>query len=197
MPRLFIGIEIPDDVGGRLQSLKTGLKKARWIEPDNYHITLRFIGDIDDAIATDISDLLDRVRKRQFSLTLDGLGVFGGKKPRAVWARVVPNPALSALQMDLEQVCQRAGLKPETRKYTPHITVARLRGSSSVEVADYLSVNGNFYYAAMPVSQFALYSAKPSTGGGPYIVERTFPLSEPLGSAKMVEEPDTTGVEHL
>ncbi|MBZ0216390.1 MAG: RNA 2',3'-cyclic phosphodiesterase, partial [Fimbriimonadaceae bacterium] len=145
----------------------------------------------------DVSDLLDTVRNRRFSMTLDGLGVFGGKRPRAVWARVVPNPELLILQMELEQICQRAGLNPETRKYTPHVTLARLRGSSSMEVAHYLSGNGNFFCANVPVTRFALYSAKPSKGGGPYLIERAYPLSEPSGIAEMLHESGATGVEHI
>ncbi len=179
MPRLFTGIEIPGHIADRLQSLRGGLPGARWIDPENFHVTLRFIGDIDDAAAKDIGDLLASIRRSGFSINLDGLGSFGGKRPRAVWARVAPDGELTALQQEIEQICQRAGLKPETRKYTPHVTLARLRGVSSSEVATYLSHCGDFFCPAISVSRFVLFSAKPSTGGGPYIVEKTYTLSEP------------------
>jgi len=178
MPRLFTGIEIPEAVGFRLENLRGGLRPKRWIDSENYHITLRFIGDIDNDLADDVADLLGSVRRKSFTLTLDGLGAFGGKRPHAVWARVCPSPELLALQAELEQVCQRAGLRPDTRKYTPHITLARVRGLSSADVAHYLSLHGDFYCPDIPVTRFALYSAKPSTGGGPYVIERAYPLSD-------------------
>ena len=177
MPRLFAGIEISSDVAAHLKSLCSGLRNTRWIDPENYHITLRFIGDIDDDTAEDIDNLFGSVRRNCFSLSLDGLGAFGGNRPHAVWARVVPGQPLLTLQGELEQLCQRAGLAPETRKFTPHITLARLRRKTSSEVARYLSLHGDFYFADLPVDRFALYSAKPSTGGGPYVIERTYPLA--------------------
>ena len=179
MPRLFLGVEIPETIAERLQGLRGGLRNGRWVEAENYHVTLRFIGDIDDAMAADIADLLGSVQRQAFSLKLDGLGSFGGKRPRAIWARVGPSSELLALQLELEQICQRAGLPPEARKYTPHLTIARLRGTSSNEVADYLSQNGDLLCSPFEVNRFALYSAKPSIGGGPYIVEQTFALSKP------------------
>ena len=90
MPRLFTALEIPADVGSRSATLRGGLPGARWIDPENYHITLRFIGDIDDALAREIAYLLDQVKRRGFELRIDGLSSFGGRKPRAVIAPIPP-----------------------------------------------------------------------------------------------------------
>jgi 2'-5' RNA ligase len=135
MPRLFTGLEIPSNVAQSLAMMRGGLPGARWIDPENYHLTLRFIGDIDDALAHDIVGLLGRVQRKAFELRLDGLTSFGGRKPRALVATVVPVAPLMELQAEQERLLQRLGLEPEGRKYTPHVTLARLRESSNRQVA--------------------------------------------------------------
>src|SRR5436305_2005304 len=82
MPRLFTGLEIPADIGQTLSSLRGGLPGTRWIDPQNYHVTLRFIGDIDGAAAREISHTLERINRKPFEVALQGLSSFGGKKPR-------------------------------------------------------------------------------------------------------------------
>ncbi|MBM3527745.1 MAG: RNA 2',3'-cyclic phosphodiesterase [Alphaproteobacteria bacterium] len=177
MPRLFTGLEVPADIGQSLSFLRGGLPGARWIDPENYHVTLRFIGDVDDALAHEVADMLDQVRRREFSLQLDGLSSFGGRKPRAVVATIAQTPAMMELQAEHERLMQRMGLEPEGRKYTPHVTLARLRESSSREVADYLTARGGFRTAPFPVSRFVLFSSRSSVGGGPYVVEAAYPLA--------------------
>jgi RNA 2',3'-cyclic 3'-phosphodiesterase len=177
MPRLFTGVEIPPEIGEALGMLRGGLPGARWITPDNYHLTLRFIGDVDDVTAQEVELMLGRVRRGGFNLHLEGLMSFGGRRPRAVVATVAPEPALLEAQAEQERMMQRIGLEPEGRKYTPHVTLARLRDSSSLEVADYLSARGYFRTAAFPVSRFVLFSSRASVGGGPYVVEASYPFS--------------------
>ena len=178
MPRLFTALEIPRHVAESLSMMRGGLPGARWIDPENYHLTLRFIGDIDDAWARDIAGLLGRVQRRPFELRLDGLSSFGGRKPRALVASVTAVPQLLELQAEHERLLQRLGLEPEGRKYTPHVTLARLRDSSNWDVADYLVARGHYRSAPFQVSRFVLFSSRASVGGGPYIVEADYPLAE-------------------
>jgi 2'-5' RNA ligase len=177
MPRLFTGLEIPEKLGESLALLRGGLPGARWIDPENYHLTLRFIGDVDDDIAREVAWMLGKVRRRDFELRLDGLSSFGGRKPRAVVAAVAPSPAVMELQAEHERLMQRVGLEPEGRKYTPHVTLARLRDSSSFEVAEYLSARAAFRSPPFLVSRFVLFSSRASVGGGPYVVEAAYPLA--------------------
>jgi RNA 2',3'-cyclic 3'-phosphodiesterase len=177
MPRLFTGLEIPSDIGQALATLRGGLPGARWINPENYHLTLRFIGDVDDTVAHEVASLLGRVKRGAFDLHLDGLTSFGGRKPRAVVANVAPAQALLDVQAEQERLMQRIGLEPEGRKYTPHVTVARLRESSSRDVAEYLAARGFFRTSPFKVSRFVLFSSRASVGGGPYVVEASYPLS--------------------
>jgi RNA 2',3'-cyclic 3'-phosphodiesterase len=178
MPRLFTALEIPREVGMTLSMLRGGLPGARWIDPENYHVTLRFIGDIDHALAREIADLLNQVRRRRFEVRFNGLHSFGGRKPRAVVATIPVVPALAELQAEQERIMQRVGLEPEGRKFVPHVTLARLRESSSREVADYLATRGLVPAPSFPVERFVLYSSRSSVGGGPYVVEAAYPLAD-------------------
>lgn len=177
MPRLFTGLEIPSETALMLSLLQGGLKGARWIDPENYHITLRFIGDIDDRTADEVVAALERVRRDPIEIRLDGLGSFGTGKPHAVWARVQPTTELSELQAEQERILQRLLLPPERRKYTPHVTLARCRTSSNEEVAKWLSERGAFQAPPFIAARFVLFSAKSSVGGGPYLVEEAYPLA--------------------
>jgi 2'-5' RNA ligase len=138
---------------------------------------LRFIGDVDERTAQEVASMLDQVNRRAFELRLDGLTSFGGRRPRAVVATVAAPPALLELQAEHERLMQRIGLEPEGRKFTPHVTLARLRDSSSRQVADYLAARGPYRSAPFKVGQFVLYSARASVGGGPYVVEAGYPLA--------------------
>src|ERR1700760_678487 len=177
MPRLFTGLEIPAEVGQTLSNLRGGLPGARWIDPENYHLTLRFIGDIDGASANEIASLLWRGDRPPFDVTLQGVSGFGGRKPRAVVANIAPSRPLIELQAELERMMQRIGLDPEGRKFTPHVTLARLRDAAAQDVADYLSVRGYFPTRVFTASRFVLFSSRASTGGGPYVVEDSYALS--------------------
>ncbi|RAI32472.1 RNA 2',3'-cyclic phosphodiesterase [Rhodoplanes serenus] len=179
MPRLFTALEIPPAVRDALAALRGGLPGARWVEPESYHVTLRFLGDIDDAMARDVAAELDGIDRPAFDLALDGLDAFGGRKPRAVFAAVAPNPALVELHAEHERLMRRIGLPAEGRKFSPHVTLARLRDATSRQVADYLALRGGFRAGPFRVERFVLMSSRASVGGGPYVVEADYPLASP------------------
>jgi RNA 2',3'-cyclic 3'-phosphodiesterase len=178
MPRLFTGLEIPLDVGFALSMKRGGLMGARWIDPENYHITLRFIGDVDHKTADEVADSLDLLANSlRFPIRLNQLGTFGGDKPRALFASVEPSEQLTRLQAAQERVLQRAGLAPEGRKFVPHVTLARLRGTAPGEVARFIADAGRFEPLSFAVPRFVLFSSRDSVGGGPYVVEQSYPLA--------------------
>ena len=178
MPRLFTGLEIPADVALALSLKRGGLVGARWIDAEFYHITLRFIGDVDGRTAGEVIDALDRLANSEaFTIKLSHLGAFGGDKPRALFAGVEVNATLTHLQAAQERVLQRLGLEPESRKFTPHVTLARLRGTSPVDLAEFIANAGRFTPLEFPVKRFVLFSSKDSVGGGPYLVEQAYPLA--------------------
>jgi len=176
MPRLFTGLELPEAVVGRLTLVRGGIVGAHWLEPEDFHITLRFIGDVDGSLARDIDETLGDIRKPQAPVVFEALSWFGGDRPRALVAKVKADPALMDLQADQERRLRRIGLEPETRKYTPHVTLARLRGVGQAALADYLAARGALAAESFIAERFVLYSAREGSGGGPYVVEAAYPL---------------------
>lgn len=178
MPRLFTGLEVPYDVQLALSLKRGGLFGARWIDPENYHITLRFIGDVDNHVADEVSYELDRAANFEaFRIRLSHLGTFGGDKPRALYAGVENNEALQHLQASHERVLRRVGLEPEARKFVPHVSLARLRGTSAIDVADFIHHAVHFAPLEFTVRRFVLFSSRNSVGGGPYLVEQSYSLA--------------------
>jgi 2'-5' RNA ligase len=117
------------------------------------------------------------VRRRPFSVRLRGLTALGTRKPHAVVAEVEPATPLMELQAEHERLMQRIGLPAEGRKYTPHVTLARLRSGNPRDIAEYLSVRGGFMADTFEVDRFVLFSSRDSIGGGPYVVEQTYDLA--------------------
>lgn len=182
MLRLFTGLEIPPEVAQQLGLYRGGLPGARWVEPPDHHVTLRFLGDIDHAVAEDVHALLDEARPRApIAITLEGLASFGGDRPRAVYAAVAPSPDLVDLQAEHERIARRAGLEPERRKFTPHVTLARLgRHASPGAVAQYLTQMGIFPRIGFTATRAVLFSARESRGGGPYVIEAAYPFDDTI-----------------
>jgi 2'-5' RNA ligase len=178
MPRLFTGLEIPQAVADSLTRHQSGLRGARWILPADLHITLRFLGDVDATCAEEFHALLEAARPRSpIDVTLDALASFGGDRPRAIIATLAAGPALTALQADHERIAREAGADPERRKFTPHVTLGRLRRDvTAPDVALYLEECGLFTPLRFTATRVALFSARDSTGGGPYVVEAAYPL---------------------
>lgn len=176
MPRLFTGLEIPPEIAQPLAALRGGLPGARWVEPSDYHITLRFLGDVDPRTARDVANYLDDIRGAELKLSIDGLEAFGGEKPRTIFARAAPNQALASLQADHERLMRNLGLPPDSRKFRPHVTLARLRDSSPLDVAQYLASRPLVPSLRFMARRFVLFSSRASVGGGPYVVEAAYPL---------------------
>lgn len=176
MPRLFIALEIPADVATELTLHRGGLSGARWIDTPDYHITLRFLGDVDRRMANDVDHMLSDIGAYPFEVALDALGSFGGDKPRALFARVTPTKALTELQADIERQMRRLGMPAEGRKFVPHVTLARLRDTTPVELAHFLSLHPIVRPIAFTARRVALMSSRDSVGGGPYVLEATYPL---------------------
>lgn len=176
MPRLFTAIEIPEAIRLRLSLLRAPLSGAKWIEPENMHITLRFAGDIDGRTADEFVDFLAGVRARPFAVTIQGVGAFGGRDPRVLWAGVEAGEPLDALYRGNDRAARFAGLEPEGRAFKAHVTLARMRGARQLAVARFLEENGALRVEPFTATRFVLMSARPGTGGGPYVVEAEFPF---------------------
>lgn len=178
MIRLFVGIGLPEDIRARLAGLCGGVPGARWVPAENLHLTLRFIGEVPNGEMEDIHHALATVRTRRFDMTLAGVGHFEtGDQVRALWVRVEKNPELTALQARIESALVRIGLEPEERRFTPHITLSRLRDTPVSRASAFLAHNNMFRAGPIPVESFSLFSSFRQRDGAIYREEAEYPLT--------------------
>jgi 2'-5' RNA ligase len=174
--RLFVALAIPDAVADGLLLIQAGVPGAKWQTREQLHLTLRFIGEVDGHDADAIHDALSGVSAPGFTLALKGVGEFGGKNPRAVWAGIEANDALLHLQRKIETAVQRIGIEAEPRKFTPHVSLARLKGAPRGRVMDYLVDHALYASPAFAVRAFILYSSHLSPNGSLYRAEHSYRL---------------------
>ena len=168
MIRLFVALQIPDDVRQRLVALQGGVPGARWANSDQMHLTLRFIGEVDRPVADDLASALGSVRAGCFPARINGVGRFEQRNSGALWAGVEPKEPLAALAAKVERVCQSVGLEPERRAYHPHITLARWKGRRSREVVSYLERHRGLVSEPWEVDRFILFESRLSRHGAHY-----------------------------
>jgi 2'-5' RNA ligase len=168
MLRLFVGIELPAELRLRLSLLCNGVPGARWVDPGNLHLTLRFIGEVDEGMASDIDAALARIRAPGFGVTLAGAGCFGGERPRVLWIGVEDSPPLLQLQERIEAALRRGGVPPDTRRYSPHVTLARLKQVDVARVQGFIAANALFRAAPFAVDRFSLIASYPTKSGAIY-----------------------------
>ena len=175
MHRLFVAIRPPQVLIEELMRLMGGISGARWQTREQLHLTLRFIGEVGPHQADDIHAILGSVRQPAFEIALAGLGSFERRgQPEVVWAGVAPHDPLKALHRKVDQAIVRAGLEPERRVYSPHITLARLkRGSGPVRAFLEQPVAR---MAPFPVDSFGLYESQLTPEGAVYSLIERYPL---------------------
>lgn len=175
--RLFIAIPIPENVAERLMTLETEVPGAAWRLPEHFHLTLRFLGEIDEATARDVDDELGRIVAAPFEIALAGAGSFGGKEPTALWAGVDAPPDLARLAASCESAVRRAGLAPEPRKFKPHVTLAYCYGTLDTDAASFLQDAAEFRTDRFWVDHFCMYSSRATKAGSRYVEEAVYPLT--------------------
>lgn len=180
MIRLFVGIALPDLLRERLAALGGGLPNARWVAPENLHLTLRFIGEVDEATGHEIHEALAAVRAPAFFFELAGFDLFGsGSRAHTLWAGVERNPPLAHLREKIESALVRLGLPPDTRKFSPHVTVARLNNVPAGRLRGFLAGNGLFRSGPVPCDRFTLFSSHLGRNGASYAAEAEYTLEGP------------------
>ena len=187
--RLFVALEIPSDVREKLAALIRDLRnvepqssrhRARWVKPENLHVTLKFIGEVPpekvDAIRTTLSD----VRSSQpVELRFRGLGFFPSeKRPRVFWAGMEASPNLAPLAAEIEAGLEKLGIPREKREYTPHLTLARLDPPGiSDELRCAVQQNAARDFGAFRTREFHLIQSKLKPSGAEYTSLQTFPFA--------------------
>lgn len=177
MIRLFVAVAVPPTAVEVLSPLAGGVPGARWSPPENLHVTLRFAGDITESTAEDLDSALSAVSVPSFDVALAGVGAFGDPSaPHVLWAGVEANDMLSRLHGRCETAARRAGLKPDTRAWRPHVTLAYLSGAEPSRVAAWTSAHNLLRVPPFRADAFALYSSWRARGGSVYRLERRYPL---------------------
>lgn len=177
MTRLFVGLELPDAVKSALLRLETGIPGTHWQTDGQLHLTLRFIGEVDGALGNDIVTALGAIDAPSFDVEITGVGIFGSlKRSHTLWAGIRADAALDHLQEKVESALVRTGLKPETRKFHPHITIARLNNPARHRLQDFLQAHDGLAVPPFPVDHFTLFSSFVTHKGSIYTVEETYPL---------------------
>ena len=180
MIRLFAALAIPEDIGLALARRQTGVEGARWRPLESLHLTLRFFGDIREDIARDLDAELVAVRGQAFDLELAGAGAFGeGPDLQVLWAGVAESEPLRRLAKACEAAARRVGLKPEPRRYRPHLTLAYLRHPDPGEVAAWIQANNLLRSPPIRVESFGLYSSFLGSEQAHYRLEAAYPLPGP------------------
>ena len=177
--RLFVAIPVPDHIGDDLADICSGIPGARWVPPQNFHITLRFLGEIDGAQADDVHEALSGIMAPGFELSLATVGSFGDqKKTRLLWAGVDHNPALVHLRDKVESAAVRAGLAPEPRRFKPHVTLARFKNGSGIAPEIHQFITRNALYRSEPffVQHFTLFQSFLGGEGAIYRPEADYEL---------------------
>jgi RNA 2',3'-cyclic 3'-phosphodiesterase len=160
MPRLFVAIDIPEQIKEALTRFAAELPVARWVPADQLHLTLRFIGEVGPQTFVAIKGALARLRFQGFPLSLLGAGHFPpGKHPRVLWVGVEPSDPLMLLHQALELALMEVDLAPDERHFSPHLTLARLKETAPAAVSSFEIRHGGLAFPPFEVREIVLYSS--------------------------------------
>ena len=167
--RLFVAIPVPDPLRQRLLAISSGVRGARWVRPEGMHITLFFAGETDREQARDLDTELESISLPAFELSCRGLGYFErGSRISSVWAGIESNDALTYLHGRVETAAVKAGFERETRKYKPHITLARLKGGRADDIGPWIETHDHLSAPPFTVDKFTLYRSHLAREGAMY-----------------------------
>ncbi len=179
MPRLFIAIDFPEAVRERLAALPRDVRGARLLPPEQYHLTLRFIGEVEGSVFKDIAEALGDMTAAPFDLRLSGVGHFPPSgQPKVLWAGVAESEPLIQLQGRIETCLRDLGVAPDSQNYTPHITLARLKYGKINRIRNFLVAHNDFTTDDIPVTAFNLYSSTLGDKGAVHVLEASYGLTE-------------------
>jgi RNA 2',3'-cyclic 3'-phosphodiesterase len=178
MHRLFIAIDLPEEVKDHLANICFGVQGAKWVSKDQMHLTLRFLGDVSQSGYHGVSSCLSDVIASRFTMALKGVGFFPPRnKPKILWAGIEKNESLMELRRFIEAPLREIGIEPEERKFAAHITLARLDLRTPLHaITEFLSMNGLLRVEPIVVEEFHLYSSVLTDRGAIHTKEATYTL---------------------
>lgn len=180
MIRAFLGIDLPPAVRGALQVQQFLLPLPRKVEAENLHLTLVFLGDCPELALDAAHEGFGALREPRFSLSLQGLGLFGKDKPRLAWAGVAASPELMRLQAKVETIARRAGCPIDARKFLPHVTLGRFQPPpppDAMRLERAVAMGQGFRTDPWLVSELTLWRSHLTSKGSHYQVLTRYPLA--------------------
>ncbi len=183
--RLFIAVNIPKKEKDRIQRASRPIREAdlpvRWVEPDNIHLTLKFLGEVRPEQVTDVEGAVERVAKstRPFEMEVGGFGAFPTiRRPTVLWVGIEPSPALRCLKQDLEWALTDHGFDRETRAFHPHLTLGRAQADGGAGIFRGLDdvVSKMDYRGGVKVRKLDLMQSHLSRSGARYTILKSAQL---------------------
>ncbi len=181
MIRLFVGLELPEDIKEHVYNLRGGIPNTRWLNKENLHLNLRFIGDIEESDANYLHDYLAQINFHAFDLSLTQVGLFTqGNQPKHLWVGVDNYHILDDLSARIENAVQKSGQPNIARKFHAHTTIAKFRGANWDKIQEFIAFHNLFRTRPFRVNHFTLFSSHPHHNGGGsfYRVEAQYPLNQ-------------------
>jgi RNA 2',3'-cyclic 3'-phosphodiesterase len=177
MLRLFVGVSLPPEQKLQLSTICYGYPGIKWVDPGNYHVTIRFIGEVDEGTAADIDEVLAAIRLPRFELAIAGTGLFGAEnKPRVIFAGLDKSPPLSQLHDKVETALMRLRLPPDGRRFTPHVTLGKARQATAPEIMRFIAAHNLLRLPPFAVESFQLVCSYPTKAGSIYEDAAEYPL---------------------
>ena len=176
MHRLFVAIRPPEPIRDLLIDAMDESPALRWVGDEQLHLTLRFIGEVERPLASDIAVALGRIRFPDFDLRISGAGRFEQRSGGALWAGVDPRRPVAELAAKVERACQSAGLEPERRAFHPHITLARWNRRNVEAARDFERRHSDLVSEPFAVGRFILFESHLSRHGPHYEEVAEYPL---------------------
>lgn len=176
--RLFIAIDLPVELKQALAKLRRDLPGARWVPAAQIHLTLAFLGEVEEASAWRLNAELARIHLPPFTLALTGLGCFPHRqRPRVLWVGLAPEAHLTELAVAVQGAILAASLPVEERPFSAHITLARLKFPAPREVEEFLAQPLPPHLPPLPVHDFILFESRLTPDGAEHLPLTRFPLA--------------------
>src|SRR6267378_4160663 len=180
MPRLFVALPVPEEIADDLLALQSGVPDARWVLPENFHVTLCFAGEVHGAMMRDFEEELSDITGPRFAVAIAGVEQFSsGKQPRALVATVERSDRLDWLHQKVSTVARNCGIEIERRKFRPHVTLARFSSNAETghHIAQFMASFSTFRAGPWIAQEFALYASRQGRRGSIYTERAAYDLT--------------------